>query len=125
MAAKLQLFCLADGESTSNAFSVKIPTSDTVDNLKKLIKIEKSIDFGSVDADKLTLWQVSIPAADDIEDTIVNLDLVDKKEKFDATTPLSKLFSKDPAEETILFIVHQWRYPFRLEHIPHFYWSPF
>jgi hypothetical protein len=29
----LTLFCLVDGEATSNAFSTKVPSSDTVDDL--------------------------------------------------------------------------------------------
>ncbi|KAG9060857.1 hypothetical protein KI688_007926 [Linnemannia hyalina] len=57
----LNLFCLVDGEGTSNAFSVKIASTDTVDDLKKLIKAEKTNNFSDVDADQLTLRRVSIP----------------------------------------------------------------
>ncbi|KAG9062146.1 hypothetical protein KI688_006478 [Linnemannia hyalina] len=37
----LNLFCLVDGEGTSNEFSVTIPSTDTVDDLKNLIKDKK------------------------------------------------------------------------------------
>ncbi|KAF9968922.1 hypothetical protein BGZ73_009039, partial [Actinomortierella ambigua] len=55
----LTLFCLVDGESTSNAFSVKIPPSDSVDDLKELIENKKAPEFDDIAADKLTLWRVS------------------------------------------------------------------
>ncbi|KAG0017268.1 hypothetical protein BGZ80_008454 [Entomortierella chlamydospora] len=99
MAGKLQLFL-----------------SHTVDNLKKLIKVEKSIDFVSIDfvsidfvsidADKLMLWQVSVPVAD-IEDAIANFDLVDKKKKAGAATPSPNCFSEDLAKETIHSVIQR------------------
>ena len=60
--ADINLFCLVDGEST--AFSVKnIPSSDTIDDLKELIKIKKSPEFNDIAADRLSLWRVTIPIA--------------------------------------------------------------
>ncbi|OAQ22601.1 hypothetical protein K457DRAFT_25897 [Linnemannia elongata AG-77] len=76
----LTLFCLVDGEATSNAFSVKIPLSDTIDDLKGLIKTKKTNDFQDVDADKLTLW---------------------------ATNKLSMVFDADLPEDTIHVIVQR------------------
>src|SRR5689334_9123738 len=84
----LTLFCLVDGEATSNAFSVKIPLSDTIDDLKGLIKTKKTNDFQDVDADKLTLWRVSIHDDDD-NDLPVLLDSVPVKKKLRATNKLS------------------------------------
>ncbi|KAG0351335.1 hypothetical protein BGX24_007882, partial [Mortierella sp. AD032] len=83
----LTLFCLVDGEATSNAFSVKVPSSDTVDDLKELIKVKKAIAFSDIDADQLTLWRVSIPVVDDNdnddddEDLPFLLDNILKKDK--------------------------------------------
>lgn len=37
-----------------------MPLSDTVDELKKLIKTEQSPDFDDVIANKLTLWRATI-----------------------------------------------------------------
>jgi hypothetical protein len=45
----LTLSCLVDSEATSNAFSVNGSSSDAVDDLKKLIKVEKPVDFEHVD----------------------------------------------------------------------------
>ncbi|KAF9344808.1 hypothetical protein BGX26_003865, partial [Mortierella sp. AD094] len=53
------LFCLVDGDATP--FSIKIPSSDTVDSLKDAIKVKKSPEFDDIAADKLALWHVSIP----------------------------------------------------------------
>jgi hypothetical protein len=36
---KLTLFCLVDGETTSDAFSVEIDSTKTVDHLKDPIKV--------------------------------------------------------------------------------------
>ena len=54
----LNLFCLVDGESTSSAFSVKISTKDTVDDLKNHIKTKKSPRFDDIAVDELVLVQV-------------------------------------------------------------------
>ncbi|KAG0009098.1 hypothetical protein BGZ81_003632, partial [Podila clonocystis] len=65
---RMSLFCLVDGEATANAFSVKVSSNDTVDDLKDLIKTKKTNDFSDIDANKLTLWRVSIPDDDDNND---------------------------------------------------------
>ncbi|KAK3817406.1 MAG: hypothetical protein J3Q66DRAFT_440169, partial [Benniella sp.] len=58
--AILNIFCVIEGQMTS--FSVKIPSDDTVDDLKKAIKKEKPLKFDDSAADELTLWKVAIPA---------------------------------------------------------------
>src|SRR6202012_5301589 len=58
---RMSLFCLVDEEATSNAFSVKISSDNTVDDLKNLIKAKKTPRFDDVAADELTLWRVSVP----------------------------------------------------------------
>ncbi|KAF8931909.1 hypothetical protein BGZ47_011637, partial [Haplosporangium gracile] len=65
---RLSLFCLVNGEATSNAFPVEIEATKTIGDLKELIKTKKTNDFQDVDADKLTLWRVSISVADDNND---------------------------------------------------------
>lgn len=52
---RLNLFCLVDGEGTSNAFFVKIPSSDTVDDLKNHIKTALSPQFDDIAAKALAL----------------------------------------------------------------------
>ncbi|KAF9300785.1 hypothetical protein BGZ74_007516 [Mortierella antarctica] len=107
----LTLVCLVDEEATSNAFSVEIDPSKTVDGLKKLIKSEKTNDFNDIDADKLTLWRVSIPIIDDDKIPILlNKVTSDKKTKLDLAKRLSKVFLEELPEETVHIIV-QWLPP--------------
>ncbi|KAG0014800.1 hypothetical protein BGZ81_000252 [Podila clonocystis] len=105
---RMSLFCLVDGEATSHAFSIKIPSSDTVDDLKKLIKIEIPDTFNGVDAKDLTLWRVSIPITEDDEIPILLNDISDEdKKKLGPATRLSKVFPEDLPDETVLIIVHR------------------
>ncbi|KAF9542563.1 hypothetical protein EC957_001856 [Mortierella hygrophila] len=67
MAEDLTLLCLIDGQSTSDVFSVEINPKKTVDGLKTFIRNKNLNKFRNVDANELTLWQVSIPDIDDDE----------------------------------------------------------
>ncbi|KAK5797017.1 hypothetical protein F5H01DRAFT_373560 [Linnemannia elongata] len=102
----LTLFCLVDGEATSNAFPVKIESSKTIGDLKEFIKSKKTNDFQDVDADKLTLWRVSIHDDDD-NDLPVLLDSVPVKKKLRATNKLFMVFDADLPEDTIHVIVQR------------------
>ncbi|KAF8932529.1 hypothetical protein BGZ47_011345 [Haplosporangium gracile] len=104
----LTLFCLVDGDSTSNAFSVEIAPTKTVDSFKKLIKSEKAPLFDDVAADQLTLWRVCIPDDDeDDNDEIPLLEKITEKKKLKATTKLSKVFDTELPDETIHIIVQR------------------
>jgi Crinkler effector protein N-terminal domain len=105
----LTLFCLLDGEATSQAFSVDIEQTKTVDQLKKVIKTEKAPRFDDVAADELTLWRVSIPIVEEGDELPILLDNVDDKvnKKLGPATRLSKVFPEDLPEETIQVIVQR------------------
>ncbi|KAF9183686.1 hypothetical protein BGZ51_003864 [Haplosporangium sp. Z 767] len=113
--ADLTLFCLIDGEPTSRAFSLSAPLSQTISGLKELIKTENAVKFIDVDANDLTLWQVSIPVLKDDELPIV-LDALNEKKKLGPITRLSKLFTEKPPKKTIHIIVQ--RPPQDLEFMP-------
>ena len=51
----LTLFCLVNGEAISQALSVEIDETKTVDHLKGAIKAKKASRFYDVDADELAL----------------------------------------------------------------------
>ncbi|GMF11186.1 unnamed protein product [Phytophthora lilii] len=51
----VKLFCAIVGVAGS-PFSVRVDESDSVDDLKKAIKVEKSNDLKDVDADKLQIF---------------------------------------------------------------------
>ncbi|KAF9079996.1 hypothetical protein BGX23_002850 [Mortierella sp. AD031] len=71
---RLTLFCLVDGESTSNAFPLAIPSTETVGELKELIKTKKLVDFENADTNNLTLWSVSNPDDDDDDEIPILFD---------------------------------------------------
>ncbi|KAG0202026.1 hypothetical protein BGX33_009960 [Mortierella sp. NVP41] len=109
MADVITVFCLQSGEAASHAFSVEIDPTKTVDYLRKLIKAEKTNDFSDIDADKLTLWRVTIPISDDNDDIPILLDNVINKDKkkLGPATRLSKVFPEDLPDESIHIIVQR------------------
>lgn len=65
MSDTIKLFCLVYGDIPSkHAFSIKIPNTDNIDELKKLIRKEKSPELDTFAADKLELWKVNIPVSE-------------------------------------------------------------
>ena len=92
------------GDDASHIFPIKIAKSDTVGDLRKLIKEEKSHTFQYVDADALVLWKVSIAVngnlAENLDPDIINDDPLLPVNR------LSKVFS-DPPEDEHLHIVVQ------------------
>ncbi|KAG0047173.1 hypothetical protein BGZ89_005029, partial [Linnemannia elongata] len=101
----LTLFCLLDGETTSNAFSVKIPSSDTIDDLKKLIKVEQSPDFDDIAANNLTLWHVAHPVIAANKHNPILLSAIDSPTELDPTDDISDVFLEAPPKKTIHIIV--------------------
>ncbi|KAF9321817.1 hypothetical protein BG003_010841 [Podila horticola] len=108
----LNLICLVDGEATSNAFSVKIPSNDSVDDLKKLIKTEKSVAFDDIPANKLTLWRVSIPVVLANKHNPIVLNEIDSPTELDPTEldptdDISDVFEDQPPKKTIHIMVQR------------------
>ncbi|KAF9206818.1 hypothetical protein BGZ59_011483, partial [Podila verticillata] len=104
---RMSLFCLVDGEATSKAFSIKIPSSDTVDDLKKLIKTEKTPRFDDIAADELTLWSVSIPVVAVDKHKPIILTEIDSTTELDPTDDISDVFEDQPLKKTIHVIVQR------------------
>ena len=108
---RLDLFCLIDGEPQSNVFYVKTEPADTVDDLKKLIqkriKADNINDFGDVDADKLTLWRVSIPVLPADKHRPIVLNKIKSATELDPTDDLSDVFEEKPPIETIHILVQR------------------
>ncbi|KAG0206419.1 hypothetical protein BGX33_007427 [Mortierella sp. NVP41] len=102
----LTLFCLVDGEANSQAFSIDINQTKTVDLLKMLISARLGIDTLSKD---LTLWCVSIPDDDDDDEIPIVLDDVNNKDKkkLRATRGLLEVFPAKPPKNTIHIIIVQ------------------
>jgi hypothetical protein len=104
---KIKLFCVTDG--TSLPFSVDISTDAYVDDLKKIIKVEKQNDFGSIDADKLTLWRASIPSSPKKQISLSSLTSDEKTklmlEELDPTKTITEIFGTDLPKGTIHLVV--------------------
>ncbi|RGB26883.1 hypothetical protein C1646_405368 [Rhizophagus diaphanus] len=99
----ITLLCLVKGNTTANAFSVKISRDEPVSELKKVIKAEKAPEFDHFPADKLKLWKVEI-GGDHIDDQLKNFKLNDSDE-LSAIKKISKYFPDPPAEEHIHVLV--------------------
>ncbi|KAF9372912.1 hypothetical protein CPB97_000924, partial [Podila verticillata] len=105
---RMRLFCLVNGEATFSAFSVKISSSDTVDDLQDLIRAKNSIAFSDIDANKFTLWCVSISITTDDVVPILRDNVADKdKMKLNPVTCLSKVFPEELPQEIVHIIVQQ------------------
>ncbi|KAG0315529.1 hypothetical protein BG000_005151, partial [Podila horticola] len=104
----MSLFCLVDGEATSNAFYVKTPSNDTVDDLVDLITTEKSPEFDDIASYKLTLWCVSIPITDDDGEIPILLNNVaSDKNKLLWKMRLFEVFPEEHPEEMVHIIVQR------------------
>ncbi|KAI8354512.1 hypothetical protein B0O80DRAFT_60774 [Mortierella sp. GBAus27b] len=100
------MWCLVNGMSSSSAFSVDVDPSATIYDLKEAIKAKKSNDFKDIDADRLTLWRVSIPIINDDENPIL-LDGVGSgdKKKLGPADELSDVFKEEPPKKTIHILI--------------------
>ena len=56
----VKIWCLVNGMSSSQAFPVNIDASDTIGDLKELIKLKKAETFKEIDANDIKLWKASI-----------------------------------------------------------------
>src|SRR3954470_9708443 len=96
------LFCLVKGNTTANAFSVKISRDEPISELKDAIKGKNAQTFANVDAKDIKLWNVKI--RDDRDDLLSRLTLNDGDELL-ATKKISKYFPDSPLEEHIHVLV--------------------
>lgn len=86
----LNFLCLVNGESTS--FPVKIEPTKTIGDLKDTIKAKKTNNFSDVNADKLSLWCISIPLIPKKDHKDISLGDVSPKEELNETDDLSDVF---------------------------------
>jgi hypothetical protein len=57
----ISLNCLLLGDDLNAMFTVKVPVTDNISLLKKLIKEERASRLKDVDAADLVLWEVDLP----------------------------------------------------------------
>jgi Crinkler effector protein N-terminal domain len=99
----LSINCLLLGSDSSEVFTVKIPKTENVSILKRLIKEEQSHSLNHVDASKLTVWKVSLPV-----DTIapeLTVDGVKASKQLRSVEKMSSIFGEDEVEEHVHILV--------------------
>lgn len=101
----VSLFCLVNGEAMANAFSIKIPSSDTVDDLKDLIKAKQSPDFDNIVVNNLMLWHVMIPIVPANKHKPITVNEIAFKTELDPTDNISDVFEDQPPKKTIHIII--------------------
>ena len=98
----LSLNCFVLGDDLKKLFTLKIPKTENVSILKKLIKEEKASRLEHVDASDLQLWNVSIPVNGDADERLKS---INNLEPLDALLRLSDVFPH--VEENHLHVVVQ------------------
>jgi Crinkler effector protein N-terminal domain len=89
IAMSLSLNCLVLGDKPERMFTVKIPKTNNVSILKKLINEKKAPHLNHHAASDLDLWNVSIPMDDDTEERLKN---INNLELLKPLLPLSRVF---------------------------------
>jgi Crinkler effector protein N-terminal domain len=69
----LSLNCFVLGDDLKKAFTVKIPKTENVSILKKLIKEKKAPHLDHHAASDLDLWKVDLPLDNDTKETLKNI----------------------------------------------------
>ena len=55
----IRLFCWVQGDEAKQRFPISVASTETVGELREMIKKKKENTFREVDADTLNLWKVS------------------------------------------------------------------
>ena len=102
MSESVSLFCIVHGEQDATPFSIRVSGENTVDELKKFIKLEKQPEFDLIAADRLKLWKWNQPASASM---VKDVDL-DSSKVLNPMTKISNVFRDDsPKEECVHIIV--------------------
>ena len=101
---ELNCFVYGDTPAVERIFPIVIARSRTVGTLKNLIKERKHPEFAHIAADRLILWNVSIPLDKNADNALKQLVLRDQKKLF-PTKRLSSYFPDEPAKEHIHVVI--------------------
>jgi hypothetical protein len=78
----LSLNCLVLGDDLKKGFTVKIPKTENVSILKKLIKEEKAPHLDHVAASDLDLWNISLAKDDFTDEKLKNITSLEPLDAF-------------------------------------------
>ncbi|KAG1784737.1 uncharacterized protein HD556DRAFT_199653 [Suillus plorans] len=99
-----KLNCIVLGDDPCHIFSVNVARTQSVYDLKKVIKDKNKPQFDHVDATHIDLWQVDLPVDETIEHNLNNLTL-DKEKRLWPLTKLQKVFSEIPEDEHLHIVI--------------------
>src|SRR6266568_4992337 len=99
----LSLNCFVLGGDSSAVFTVKIPKSENVSILKRLIKEERSCRLEHVDASDLTAWKVSLPV--DAITPELTLDDIETCQELHSVKKISSVFGEALVDEHVHILV--------------------
>ncbi|KAF9345612.1 hypothetical protein BGX26_002945 [Mortierella sp. AD094] len=91
----------------SKAFPLSASPTDTVGQLKNLIKEKSAPRFDDIPANELALWSVSIPVIAAKKHDPVIIDSLETKDELLPTTRLSKLYPKGVEDDIIHILVQR------------------
>ncbi|KAG2337821.1 hypothetical protein BDR05DRAFT_847867, partial [Suillus weaverae] len=98
------LNCIVLGNDPSDIFPVNIAQTQTVGDLKKVIKEESKQQFNRIDAKSLKLWKVDLPVDEMIEHDLSSL-ILDAKKILSPVKKLQKVFSEIPEDEHLHIVI--------------------
>ncbi|EGO25017.1 hypothetical protein SERLADRAFT_438622, partial [Serpula lacrymans var. lacrymans S7.9] len=103
----LTLCCWVRGDRSSVVFYVKVSSSETVYDLKTVIKNERFVTFRDVEATNLELYKVSFPyeGGDSLEGVLSNLTSPSLENPLEAGQQLSDVFTQPPARNQLHLII--------------------
>ena len=104
MSSTLNLNCLVLGDDASRTFPIKIAKSDTVGDLRKLIKEENTPAFDHVPTNTLVLWKVSILVNRSLTENLSNRTFSNESPLL-PVDELSEVFSDSPAQRHLHIVV--------------------
>ncbi|KAF9432549.1 hypothetical protein BGZ76_010636, partial [Entomortierella beljakovae] len=104
----MNIFCLVDEHLLSASFSIKIDPSETVYELKKIIKAERTPRFNDLAPDELTLWRVNVESSPDRHISLEEIKIKAEAVKLEvATKSVSEVFGSHFPKDTIHVIVQR------------------
>ncbi|ORX95393.1 hypothetical protein K493DRAFT_372239 [Basidiobolus meristosporus CBS 931.73] len=102
---RLKLFCVVDGETTANIFSVTVSTTSNVSELKQLIRAAKAPRLDNVSADELILWRVLIPVGPSDKHKPIFLNEFESATELQPIDEISEVFEDQPPKKAIHIII--------------------
>ncbi|KAF9995417.1 hypothetical protein BGZ79_010899 [Entomortierella chlamydospora] len=105
---QLTIACLIDGDPIKDRFSILVSPTDSISDLKKLVKAEKASSFENIDSSEITLWKVLFPISDFTKELLAfKLDVLPSKLKLLPDETISDIIRDGIPPESIHIIAEK------------------